>query len=216
MAAKTEVKALSRQERALSWRREHVLECAELTFARKGFYQATMEEIAAAAEYATGTLYTLFDNKDAIFAAVLRRRLPEIDTHLRQAAEGGAHARERIEQFVCAFFEFFEEKKHLVQIYVNVTGGFLWNVKAELGEEVNQRHLAFLSFLEGIFRDGIRQGEVHSGLEPRVMAVSLVGILVAVATDWITQAPDRSFESGRDATLDLVGRLFLSPSEDTG
>lgn len=209
----TRAKALSRQERALSWRRDQVLECAERIFSGKGFHQATMQEIAEEAEYATGTLYTLFENKDAIFAAVVRRRMSEIDAHLRAAVKAGGSAREKIERFVRAFFEFFEAKKHLVQIYVNVTGGFLWNVKAELGEEVAERHLAFLSFLEGISREGLRRGDIRSDLEPRAMAVSLVGILVAVVTDWVTQAPERSFESRRDVTLDLIATLFYAPGD---
>jgi AcrR family transcriptional regulator len=216
MAARSKAKALSRQERALSWRRDQVLECAERIFSDKGFHQATMQEIAAEAEYATGTLYTLFENKDAIFSAVVRRRMAEIDAHLQDAVEADASARERIEQFVRAFLEFFEAKKHLVQIYVNVTGGLLWNVKAELGEEVAERHLAFLGFLEDIFRDGLRRGEVRSDLEPRMMAVSLVGILVAVVTDWITLAPESSLESRRDVMLDLVAALFHTPSGRTG
>jgi TetR/AcrR family transcriptional regulator len=215
MAARTRTKAPSRQQRALSWRRNQVLECAERVFSEKGFHQATMQEIAAEAEYATGTLYTLFENKDAIFAAVVRRRMSEIDAHVRAAVEAGASARERIERFVRAFFEFFEAKKHLVQIYVNVTGGLLWNVKAELGEEVGERHLGLLALLEGIFRGGRRRGEVRSDLEPRVMAVSLVGIMVAVVTDWITQAPESSFESRRDVTLDLIAALFGAPGGRT-
>ena len=216
MAARKKAKAPSRQERALSWRRDHVLECAERIFSDKGFHQATMQEIAEEAEYATGTLYTLFEIKDAIFAAVVRRRMAEIDAHLREAVEADAAAGERIEQFVRGFFEYFEAEKHLVQIYVNVTGGLLWNVKSELGEEVAEMHLAFLGFLEGIFRAGVRRGDIRSDLEPRVMAVSLVGILVAVVTDWIAQAPNRSFESRRDVTLDLIATLFHAPSERMG
>jgi TetR/AcrR family transcriptional regulator len=215
MTARTKARAPSRQERALSWRRDQVLECAERVFSDKGFHQATMQEIAAEAEYATGTLYTLFENKDAIFAAVVRRRMSEIDAYVRNAAQGGPPARERIERFVSAFFEFFEAKKHLVQIYVNVTGGLLWNVKAELGEEVAEIHLGLLGFLEGIFRDGSRRGDVRSDLEPRAMAVSLVGILVAVVTDWIAQSPDRSLESRRDVTLELIAALFHAPGEGT-
>jgi len=122
---------------------------------------------------------------------------------------------ELAEHFARAFFEFFEAKKHLVQIYVNVTGGFLWNVKAQLGGEVSEIHLAFLSFLEGIFRDGLRRGDVRSDLDPRVMAVSLFGVLVAVVTDWVTQAPESSFESRRDVTLDLIATLFHAPGEGT-
>ena len=216
MAARTKAKALSRQQRALSWRRDQVLECAERVFSEKGFHQATMQEIAAEAEYATGTLYTLFENKDAIFAAVVRQRLTEIDGYLRAAVKTGVSAREKIEKFVRGFFEFFEAKKHLVQIYVNVTGGLLWNVKSELGEEVAEMHLGFLGFLEGIFRAGVRRGDIRAGLEPRVMAVSLLGILVAVVTDWVTQAPESSFESQRDVTLDLIATLFHAPGERVG
>jgi len=212
----TRAKALSRQERALSWRRDQVLECAERIFSDKGFHQATMQEIAAEAEYATGTLYTLFESKDAIFAAVVRRRMSEIDAHLRAAIEAGASARERIEQLVRAFFEFFELKKHLVQIYVNVIGGLLWNVKAELGEEVAETHLGLLGLLEDIFRAGLRRGEVRSNLEPRLLAVSLVGVLVAVVTDWVTQAPERSLESRSDVTLELIATLFHPPSGRAG
>jgi AcrR family transcriptional regulator len=216
MAARTRAKAPSRQERALSWRRDHVLECAERIFSDKGLHQATMQEIAEEAEYATGTLYTLFESKDAIFAAVVRRRMSEIDATVRDAARSGPPARERIDRFVSSFFEFFESKKHLVQLYVNVTGGLLWNVKAELGEDVAEIHLGLLGFLESIFRGGCRSGDLRSDLEPRVMAVSLVGILVAVVTDWIAQAPDRSLESRRGVTLDLIAALFRDRGERTG
>ena len=43
------------------------------------------------------------------------------------------------------------------------------------------------------------------------MAVSLVGILVAVVTDWITHAPERSLETRSDVTLDLLATLFCAP-----
>jgi len=41
----SEPKRLTRQERAFQWRRDHVLESAERVFARKGFHEATMQEM---------------------------------------------------------------------------------------------------------------------------------------------------------------------------
>lgn len=207
----TQAKPLSRQERALQWRRDQVLDVAERVFARKGFHQATMQEIAREAEYATGTLYTIFDSKDALFAAVVERRLPEIAQHLRDAAMEATSPRERLERVVGAFFDFFGARKHLFQIYVHVTGGFLWNVKAELGEQVHEHHVAFLEFLEGVFREGIRAGAFRSTLDPRLAAVALVGILTAAATDWITRTPEKSFEALRPAADELVSALFSRP-----
>ena len=63
---------------------------------------------------------------------------------------------------------------------------------------------------------GLQRPKVRSVLEPRVMAVSLVGILVAVVTDWITQAPERSLESRSDGTLELIATLFHVPAVSTG
>jgi AcrR family transcriptional regulator len=205
-------KQVSRQVRALQWRRDQVLDAAEAIFASKGFHEATMQEIARKAEYATGTLYTLFDNKEALFAAVVQKRLPEIEAHLRREVERGASPLEKIEHFVRAFFQFFDERQHLFLIYVNVTGGFLWNVKAELGEHVFRSHLAFLAFLEAIFRDGIRRGEFRRDIDARLLAVSLVSILTGAATDWITRAPAQPFHPILEGTQGLL-RALLAPQE---
>jgi len=206
------LKRITRRDRALQWRRDYVLDCAEQVFARKGFHNATMQEIAGEAEYATGTLYGFFDSKDDLFAAMIERRLPEIDRYLRESFERGSSVMEKIESFAGAFFEFFDAQKPLFQIYVNVTGGFIWLMKAGLGEKLVQNHLAFLEFLEEVMRAGIEKGELRAGLDPRLAAVSLVGTMSATATDWITRTPDRPFLGMLEGTLDLLRPMLLPVS----
>lgn len=210
-----QAKQLSRNERALQWRRDQVLDAAEAVFASKGFHEATMQEIARKAEYATGTLYTLFESKDALFAAVVERRLPQISEHLRGAMVEGTSPREQVERFVGAFFDFFGARRELFQIYLHVTGGFLWNVKAELGEQVHENHVALLAFLEDIFRKGIRSGDFRSTLEPRVAAVSLIGVLTASVTDWITRSPEKPFDVLRPGAEEILAALYLPRSGRT-
>jgi AcrR family transcriptional regulator len=209
-----QAKRLARQERALQWRRDQVLDAAEHVFARKGFHEATMQEIARDAEYATGTLYTLFENKDALFGEVVARRLPQIAEHLRNAMEAAPTPRDQIERLVRAFFGFFGARQHLFQIYVHVTGGLLWNVKAELGEQVHEHHLAFLDHLEGVFREGIRTAQFRHDLDPRLAAVALVGIVTSVASDWIMRMPERPFEALRESTERLLAGLLEPASGD--
>ena len=206
----SEPKRLTRQERAFQWRRDHVLESAERVFARKGLHEVTMQEIAQEAEYATGTLYGFFVSKEALFAAVVERRIPEINEQLLGQAERGKSAREKIDGFVRAFFDFFDSHRDLFQIYVNVTGGFPWTVKAELGEQAFQSHLASAAFLEETFREGIKSGEFREGLDPRLAAVSVGGILTAVATDWVINLPEKPFSTLRRGTCLLLSAL-LSP-----
>ena len=203
-----QVKRLARQERARQWRRDQVLDAAEHVFARKGFHETTMQQIAHDAEYATGTLYALFESKDALFAAVVARRLPQIAEYLRNAMAAAPTPRDQIARMVDAFFAFFGARQHLFQIYVHVTGGLLWNIKAELGEQVHEHHLAFLDDLESVFREGICAGQFRRDLDPRLAAVGLVGIVTAVASDWIMRSPERPFEALREGTEGLLAGLL--------
>jgi len=208
------LKRLTRKERALEWRRDHVLDSAERVFAKRGFHEATMQEIARDAEYATGTLYTLFDSKEALFGELVERRVPHIAESLRVAYATDDSPRGGIRAVVRAFFELFEARKPLFQIYVNISGGFLWSVKSELGADVQQHHLAFLAFLEDAIREAIRRGEVDQDVPTRMAAVSIVGTLTAAATDWITRSPDRPFTDLQQDTERVIDAL-LAPRNAT-
>ncbi|MCY3557523.1 MAG: TetR/AcrR family transcriptional regulator [Chloroflexi bacterium] len=61
-----------RQARAIE-RREHLLDAAAQVFAQRGYSDAQMDEIAAAADTSKGGLYFHFPNKEALIAAVIGR-----------------------------------------------------------------------------------------------------------------------------------------------
>lgn len=54
--------------------REELLDAAAQVFARKGFGGASVEEIAEAAGYTTGALYSNFDSKDQLFLELMSAR----------------------------------------------------------------------------------------------------------------------------------------------
>ncbi|WP_031466372.1 TetR/AcrR family transcriptional regulator [Sciscionella sediminilitoris] len=54
--------------------RELLLDAAALTFARKGFHGATVEEIAEAAGFTIGALYANFGGKEQLFLELLSTR----------------------------------------------------------------------------------------------------------------------------------------------
>jgi AcrR family transcriptional regulator len=55
--------------------RQHLLEAAAAVFAREGFYGASLDEVAAAAGFTKGAVYSNFKNKEALFVAVLEERM---------------------------------------------------------------------------------------------------------------------------------------------
>ena len=55
--------------------RDRLLDAAGQVFARRGFHAATVDEVADAAGYTKGAVYSNFANKDELFLALLDQRL---------------------------------------------------------------------------------------------------------------------------------------------
>ena len=54
---------------------ERLLDAAAEVFARRGFHATTLDEVAAAAGYSKGAVYSNFAGKDALFLALVDRHL---------------------------------------------------------------------------------------------------------------------------------------------
>src|SRR5579875_4013179 len=77
-------------------RLNEVLQAATAVFARAGFHQARMEDIAQEAGLAKGTLYLYFKNKDDLIAAILHRLFSGELHALEELQASDAPARERL------------------------------------------------------------------------------------------------------------------------
>jgi AcrR family transcriptional regulator len=86
---------LTREEsRAVTRRR--LLDAAADLFLRQGFEGASLDEIAEAAGYTRGALYSNFDGKDDLFLTLMREHLDEERAGAERAFDSGATPEDRI------------------------------------------------------------------------------------------------------------------------
>ena len=85
MAAPSPRELRRQQHQQLS--RAQILDAAEAVFARKGFHDATVKEIAAAAEFSVGGVYSFFEDKDDLFVQIYLRRGSEFMAGMRAVLE---------------------------------------------------------------------------------------------------------------------------------
>jgi AcrR family transcriptional regulator len=64
-------------ERRRAMTRSHLLDAAAQVFARKGFDGASIDDIAAAAGFTKGAVYSNFKNKEDLFLALIDRHIEE-------------------------------------------------------------------------------------------------------------------------------------------
>jgi AcrR family transcriptional regulator len=71
-------------------RRAQILGAALRCFGAKGYHEATMDDLAAAAGLSKGSLYWHFDGKEAVFLALLDAFADEVLAGFERLARGGA------------------------------------------------------------------------------------------------------------------------------
>ena len=89
-------KRLSRRERERLRQRRDMLDAALDLFTLKGYHNVTMHEIAEKAEFAVGTLYKFFKNKEDLYKALILERLEEFHQSIVAALEGQEDDVERL------------------------------------------------------------------------------------------------------------------------
>lgn len=82
-------------ERRREQTRQHLIDAAADVFMRRGFHGASLDEVAAAAGFTKGAVYSNFKNKDDLFVAVLdcrvQRQMDTLQSLLAEAPDDEVH-----------------------------------------------------------------------------------------------------------------------------
>jgi AcrR family transcriptional regulator len=154
----------SRTERELEARREFIMEAAEELFLSKGFDSTTMDDIAAAAELAKSTLYTVFRSKHELLRAMHLRDARIGFSYLEEAAEHPGNGAEKVLEYCRIFYRFYRShpNKLLLRSYLDsrrANEDPAESKVAEAAEEHNQREVALLRTL-------IEEGQADGSIDP--------------------------------------------------
>lgn len=98
---------LQRQQAMNDSRRALMLDAARSVFGRLGIEGASIREIAKQAGYTPGAIYSYFENKEAIYGALLAESLERLNTAVDAAGVAGLSPAELLEAKAGAWFGFY-------------------------------------------------------------------------------------------------------------
>ncbi len=165
-----------RRERELEFRRADVLAVATAEFAEKGFDGVQMSALAARAEVALGTLYSMFTSKEQLFEAVISTGADSLQQKLRAEVESVVDPRERLLRLIDAGFERFRAEPLFFRIYTNATQGFPARIRQVMGAKAQADFDFFTQWVIGLARDAAAAGALR-GLDPEAFGLALLGAL---------------------------------------
>jgi AcrR family transcriptional regulator len=208
-AAVVESPREARRRLRIDTARTQILDAAERIFASSGFRDTTMKSIAEQCEIAVGTMYTLFEDKTALFEAVLRRRgavLRELTE--RKAAEPGRGDTRLVElaELQIRFFRDHPDWTRLASMLM--TGSRGDPAVGDMSRLYRSGHQVVADIHAEVIARGQRERTIRQGA-PSALAQIFMGMLENFHALDGANASDGDFTV--DEFLDLVRATFDAP-----
>jgi len=194
---------LSRKEREQLRRRTEILQAALELFSQKGYHNVSMHEIAVRAEFAVGTLYKFFKNKEELYKEILMQTAMLFHSALSKALEEKGDEYARVKNYLKTKCKIFMKNILSVRLYFAVSGaGVSFNVRRGLETELRSFYDQEIQTLANVFEKGI-QKEIFRPLDPYYLALALDSISNAFLFSWM-EDPDK-----HPVDTDLIEKIFF-------
>lgn len=184
---------------AISDKREAILRAAISVFARCGYFNSKVADIAREAGVADGTVYLYFKSKEEILHSIFDRSVEDALGAARKRVARLTDPREKLRQIAHMHLERLGADRDLAVVFqVELRGS------TKFMEEFSAAGFAeYLALIRSTFEEGQRAGLFRADLNARVVAKVLFGALDEMATNWILSKRRYKLAPMADQVLDI-------------
>ena len=162
-------------------KRARILDAAVKVFAERGFFTATVAEIARAAGVADGTIYLYFKSKDDLLLRLFDEKMSDVLEESRSALAAEGTASTRLRRFIQLHFALVEKNPELASVLIvelRQSAQFLKGLeKSKLS--------AYLELIAQTVRQGQQSGELDPAISPATVKRAIFGALDELALAWL-------------------------------
>jgi TetR/AcrR family fatty acid metabolism transcriptional regulator len=158
-----------------------IINAATKIFARKGFFQAKVSDIAREAQVADGTIYLYFENKDDILISLFEEQMKAVLENMIEQIAAEKDAVKKIEKFALTHLKLIERNKNMaeiIQVELRQSGKFMKEYK-------NEKFLQYLNLISEIIKDGQDQGIFRKDIIPDIAKRAFFGALDEMSRFWV-------------------------------
>ncbi|MEV4542498.1 transcriptional regulator, TetR family [Micromonospora echinaurantiaca] len=182
--------------------RQRLFEAAVELIAEQGFSATTVDDIAARAGVAKGTVYYNFESKTVLFEELLRHGIGLLTAEFRDAV-AGLPPREALAALVRAELDYIRRYRAFAQLLLSE----MWRTNREWQQTLRLLRGEAIEVIAETVRAGVASGDLPADLDVRTASSALFGVGLVVAVDWLVFQPDRPIEDVQEALLGIVRRV---------
>ena len=198
--------SLNRKERDRLLRRSDILRASEHVFAQKGYDKATMQDIAREAQYATGTVYLYFKDKESLYFSLLEEKISEMMSIIKEKTAGDKDVKVKLNVLIYESLDFFENNQDFFHIFVSETSKFRWMIDIKITSSALM--LEHMNYLADIIRKAQQQKMIRNDVKAEHIADIFAAILSTVIVGILKQKS--SHREKLKIISDFIFDLFMN------
>ncbi len=182
-----------------SGKRESILRAATRVFARNGYFNSKVADIAREADVADGTVYLYFKSKEEILHSIFDQNMAEAIAAGRVLIEKLHDPGEKLRRIAMLHLERLGADRNLAVVFqVELRGS------TKFMREFSAAGFAeYLGLLRQTFEEGQRSGVFRRDLNAKLVSKILFGALDEMATNWIISKRKYKLEPMAEVVMDV-------------
>ncbi len=188
-------------------KREAILRAATRVFARNGFFQSQVADIARVAGVAAGTVYLYFHGKDDLLVSIFERTMREAIAEARAALEGVDDVQARLLRIAQLHLERLGRDRDLAivfQVELRQSTKFMERFSATYVQD-------YLKLIRETIAAGQQAGRLRANVSATTASKVFFGALDEMATNWIVSKRKYALAPLATEVVDLFVNGVVNP-----
>jgi len=178
---------------------QQIIDAAVRVFARKGYYNSRVSDIAKEAGIAAGTIYLYFRTKDDILVTLFREKMTEFVGTVRKAIADEPDAVAKLRRLIHLHFELLEGRPELAEVV---------QVEQRQGQKFFRGASAheissYFALIGSVLEEGVAEGRLRPTLPVKIATKTLFGAMDQMATSWVLGKRGYQLADTADAVTDI-------------
>jgi TetR/AcrR family fatty acid metabolism transcriptional regulator len=205
VASRTADKPAALPSRAESNKHDTILRAAVTVFARNGYFNSKVSDVAREAGVADGTVYLYFKNKDDLLFSIITEMLDSFIAHVRTAIAPLHSPLAQLREIARLHLEMLGRDRDLAIVFeVEIRHS------TKFMEEFSTKKLSeYLDLIQQVIEAGQRVGEFRPDINPRIATKVFFGALDEMVTNWILSRRGKPLAAAVEPVLDILLHGFV-------
>jgi AcrR family transcriptional regulator len=193
----------TKKEIVTEFRTREILDAARRLLQSRGVESVTMEEIAAAAGVAKGTIYLYFQGKEDLIQDLITQVGEHMLADIEAIVQGSGTPLEKIQQVAALLLDYLMRERALFPAYARdlLRGGR--GTATPYWQHLQEMEEKFVTMVTRLFADGIESGQFLPA-DPRLLTFLLRGMVRAVGYFQMSAGQDTAVKEALPVLLTLL------------